>query len=84
MKYENAGDILPHKLLKELQKYVSGGVIYVPSSETKKSWGENSGARLYYKKRNGEIRDAFAGGESAEKLSEKYNLSTEAIRKILS
>ena len=45
MKYKNAQDILPDKLLRELQQYISGGVLYVPSADTKKSWGEVSGAR---------------------------------------
>lgn len=44
MKYKNAQDILPDKLLRELQQYISGGVLYVPSADTKKSWGEVSGA----------------------------------------
>ena len=30
MKYKNAQDILPDKLLQELQQYISGGVLYVP------------------------------------------------------
>ena len=38
MKYKNAQDILPDKLLRELQQYISGGVLYVPSADTKKSW----------------------------------------------
>lgn len=35
MKYKNAQDILPDKLLRELQQYISGGVLYVPSADTK-------------------------------------------------
>lgn len=30
MKYVNAAEILPDKLLKELQKYIEGEVLYVP------------------------------------------------------
>lgn len=52
MKYRNAQDILPDKLLQELQKYVSGETLYIPSAETKKSWGEASGARSFYRERN--------------------------------
>ena len=56
MKYKNAQDILPDRLLKELQQYVSGETLYIPRRQSRKSWGETSGAREYYKKRNEEIR----------------------------
>ena len=45
MKYENAKDILPVKLLEEVQKYAEGKVIYIPKSEKPKGWGEASGYR---------------------------------------
>ena len=83
MKYKNAQDILPDKLLRELQQYISGGVLYVPSADTKKSWGEVSGARTYYKQRNEEIRAKYREGCSAEELAVKYGLSVEAIHKIV-
>ncbi|MCI8801594.1 MAG: hypothetical protein HFH88_17590 [Lachnospiraceae bacterium] len=55
MKYKNAQDILPDHLLRELQQYVSGETMYVPNrGKEKKSWGETSGARDFYQKRNAE------------------------------
>ncbi len=42
MKYENAKDILPASLLKEVQKYAEGKVIYIPKCEKTKGWGEAS------------------------------------------
>lgn len=83
MKYKNAKDILPDRLLRELQEYVSGGLLYVPQSGEKRAWGENSGARQYYRQRNQEIREAYHAGESVSNLAEKYNLTEEALRKIL-
>lgn len=83
MKYKNAQDILPDKLLQELQQYISGGVLYVPSADSKKPWGEVSGARTYYKQRNEEIRAKYSKGCSAEELAVKYGLSVEAIYKIV-
>lgn len=83
MKYKNAQDILPDQLLRELQQYISGGIIYVPTADEKKSWGENSGARDYYKERNKEIRAAFQSGNTQEQIAEKYNLSMESVNKIL-
>lgn len=83
MKYKNAQEILPDKLLKELQKYISGGSIYVPNIESKKQWGEQSGARCYYKQRNEEIRENHKNGKSLDELSFEYGLSIESIRKIV-
>ena len=83
MKHRNAQDILPDRLLKELQQYVSGETLYVPSAEPKKPWGETSGAREYYKKRNAEIRERYRGGMDADSLAEAYHLSADSIRKIL-
>lgn len=83
MKYKNAQDILPDRLLKELQQYVSGETLYIPNSHEKKSWGETSGAREYYKKRNEEIRQKYGGGTSMEELAEQYHLSVDSIRRIL-
>lgn len=39
MKYRNAQDILPDRLLRELQQYVSGETLYIPSNQEKKFWG---------------------------------------------
>lgn len=83
MKYQNAQDILPDKLLRELQTYISGGVLYVPKAGTKTSWGEHSGARQYYRQRNQEIRTAYQDGRSIHELAEQYGLTEETIRKIL-
>ena len=38
MKYINAAEILPEQLLKELQKYVDGKVLYIPKASGKKEW----------------------------------------------
>lgn len=48
MKYKNAQDILPDKLLKELQQYISGETLYIPNVQSKKGWGEAYGAREYH------------------------------------
>lgn len=83
MKYRNASEILPDKLLKELQKYVSGEALYVPSDKERKKWGDGSGARKFYAQRNEEIRYKFFHKVSIEHLTEEYCLSTETIRKIV-
>ena len=83
MKYKHAQEIRPDKLLRELQQYGSGETIYVPNAQTKKPWGETSGARSYYRQRNAEIREKFRSGCKIEELAEEYNLSVDSIRKIL-
>lgn len=83
MKYKNAKDILPDDLFRELQQYISGGFLYVPSSEEKKGWGQNTGAREYYRQRNEAIREKHRNGASIEELAEEYALSAETIRKIV-
>lgn len=83
MKYKNAGEILPDWLLRELQQYVDGGLLYVPQAGEKRAWGERSGVRQYYTRRNREIRAAYQDGAAVETLAEKYGLTEDAIRKIL-
>ena len=42
MKYENAADILPEDLLKRVQKFAAGRLIYVPETIGKRSWVGNN------------------------------------------
>ena len=81
--HKNARDILPDRLLRELQEYISGETLYIPKVQEKKSWGETSGARSYYKQRNGEIRKKYASGSKIADLCDEYHLSCETIRKII-
>lgn len=81
--HKNARDILPNRLLKELQEYVSGETLYIPKAQEKKHWGEISGARGYYKQRNAEIRKKYKAGSKIPDLCEEYNLSSDTIRKII-
>lgn len=83
MKYRNASDILPDELLKEIQKYTSGETLYIPNSTERKKWGQGSGARLFYKERNEEIKNKYYQKVSMEALADEYCLSMETIRKIL-
>ena len=84
MKYRNASEILPDELLKELQKYAPGELLYIPSHKTRKEWGSGTGARQFYAQRNEEIRHRyFSQKESIDALCEAYGLSDETLRKIL-
>lgn len=84
MKYINAKEILPDKLIKELQEYVQAGYVYVPAkNEQHKSWGELSGYRKELSKRNSIIISEYRNGASVEELADRYYLSIYAIRKII-
>ncbi|NBD27703.1 CD3324 family protein [Paenibacillus glycinis] len=84
MKYVSANELLPDKLLREIQKYVQGRTIYVPSPEDgRKKWGQISGQRNYLLQRNFEIRQSFRMGISIEQLSKSYWLSEGTIKKIV-
>ena len=81
MKYENGRDLLPPELLRQVQKYAAGRLIYIPSMG-KTSWGESSGYRRYLWERNQEIRMRLRQGERPDALAEAYCLSEDSIRKI--
>ena len=83
MKYINAAEILPDQLLKELQRYVSGEVLYIPKVSDKKEWGTANGSRLFYQKRNEEIKRLYKAGYSLDILVERYHLAYSTIRKIV-
>lgn len=84
MKYVKANSILPISLIEELQNYIQGGYIYIPSkNENKKGWGELSGYKREIEKRNKKIRMDYKYGKSLEELSKSYFLSIHSIRKIV-
>ena len=84
MKYINAKFLLPDALVKELQHYIQGGYLYIPTDQTQqKCWGEKSGYRQELQQRNRQIVAEFQNGTSMEELAEKYFLSIHAIRKII-
>lgn len=84
MSYINAERILPEYLVKELQNYVDGQIIYVPrKDENLLSWGEKNGSRTKLAKRNQNIAKRYYNGESIEELSNVYFLSPKRIQGII-
>ena len=84
MKYINADSVLPIALVEELQSYIQGGYIYVPSrKDSKKKWGELSGCRYEIEQRNRKIRKDYQQGKSVDELADIYYLSVHSIRKII-
>ncbi|QUI24090.1 hypothetical protein HZI73_18115 [Vallitalea pronyensis] len=84
MNYVNAKKILPEHLVKEIQQYVQGGFIYIPSQpETRKRWGEKSGYRDRIKRRNMTIKSKYLEGYTKDDLAKEYCLSMDSIHKII-
>ena len=81
MKYINAAEILPEKLLKELQTYIEGEVLYIPKTSTKKQWGSVNGSRLFYLERNKEIQRLYREGHSIDVLAKRYGLAYSTNKK---
>jgi len=82
VKYRNATELLPPQLLQALQKYAQGETLYVPKIK-RKSWGEGTGAKTFFFKRNADIRKQFSDGTELEKLSDEYFISEDAVKKII-
>lgn len=84
MCYKNGKDVLPSELLKELQKYIQGEIIYIPKEgSVRKAWGELNGTRKLLHQRNMEIYNLYKSGTTIITLTESYNLSEDSIRKII-
>lgn len=83
MYYKNGSNVLPEKLLKELQKYIQGETIYVPKIEERRRWGECNGTRRAIRERNLEIYKLHKKGIKILTIAGLYNLSEDSIRKII-
>ena len=61
MRYENAGALLPPDLLKQVQRYASGTLLYVPAAEAEKLRREPTGYQRWIRKRNKIVADTEGG-----------------------
>lgn len=68
----------------ELQKYIQGQLIYIPKTKDNRAkWGELNGAKQMFNERNQQIYIQYKRGTSIESLMERFHLSEESIRKII-
>lgn len=82
--YVNAEQVLPSQLLEQVQRYAAGKLLYVPQTqEMARPWGEGTGQRSYYRKRNQMIRNKYAYGTGIPQLAREYCLSPETVKKIV-
>ncbi len=84
MTYKNAKEILPEQLLKEIQKYAQGEIIYVPKDEKREAWGKLTGTKMALEERNKAIFIMHKRGQKIEQLGNEFCLSDSSIRKIIS
>ena len=84
MSYKRADEILPQELLKILQKYAGGELIYVPKcGETRRKWGTNTGTRENLYHRNKQILAEYENGATTKELAERYFLTEKSIQRII-
>ncbi|ANU54392.1 hypothetical protein I5Q82_08465 [Acutalibacter muris] len=84
MRYVKAQDILPAKLLSQLQQYVDGAYLYIPRKEENRlSWGERTHSKAETARRNREIYRRYLEGESPEQLAGEFFLTEKTVRRII-
>lgn len=83
MDYKKGVEVLPARLLEEIQEYVEGSLVYIPKRSSKAGWGCNSGARRSIDQRNKDIITLFEKGDTIEELSEQFHLGEDTIKKIV-
>jgi len=84
MGYTNAIDVLPLEVIEQIQKYISGTVLYIPkTSGAKLSWGECTSTREELATRNAKIYSDFINGVSVCQLSQEYYLTSKSIQRII-
>ena len=82
--YKNGEAVLPPELLKKLQEYIEGDLLYIPKkNKTRAAWGAKNGTRTIIQKRNSEIYEQYKNGCTVEELIACYHLSEDSIRKII-
>ena len=83
MNYINADAILPEELLKEIQRHIPGGLVYIPKpKEAHQKWGEKSGSRAVVRERNDQIRRLFAAGVTVHELTERFSCPSTVLRRL--
>jgi len=84
MPYLKGEETLPAELLREIQNYIQGALVYIPRRPRERlGWGRRNGTREALDRRDEAIREARDRGVSVAEIAGDYSLSPDAIRKIL-
>ena len=82
MKYKNANIVLPKELIEQIQEYVQGEYLYIPTN-TQYRMGAVTDYKVELAKRDSHIYTKYLEGMSQKRLSQIYNLSESSIRRIV-
>lgn len=84
MNYISAKDVLPMEIIRQIQSYVDGQIIYIPKSESKKKGRKvDTLAKRELSIRNTNIYMEYISGLSIKQLSQKYFLVEKSIQRII-
>lgn len=84
MSYKKATNLLPDELLRKVQQYVDGELIYIPRLDANRhDWGQDTSTRRELAARNALIYADHRAGMSTGQLADKYYLSEKSIQRIL-
>lgn len=84
MSYKKVDKILPVEVIKLIQNYIDGELIYIPrKEENRKIWGEGTNIRKELYSRNKKIYEEYLISVSIKDLSKKYYLSEKSISRII-
>lgn len=84
MGYRKANEVLPQDLIRMIQQYVDGEILYIPKKDQQRAcWGVRSGAKEALGRRNSLIYREYCSGVSVSALADKYYLSDKSIRRII-
>lgn len=84
MSYKKATNLLPDELLRKVQQYVDGELIYIPRLDAHRcDWGQDTSTRRELAARNALILADHRAGMNTRQLAEKYFLSEKSIQRIL-
>lgn len=84
MGYIKAEDVLPAELLRRVQDYAEGQLLYVPRRAKRRcTWGSVSGTRTHLLERNARIMEERRSGRTVSELARRYFLSEKSIQRIL-
>ncbi len=84
MDYTNASHVLPEELIRAIQQYVDGGLVYIPRrADNRLRWGSNSGSREALSRRNQIMNQDYHKGQTITDLADKYHLSEDSVRRII-
>lgn len=84
MAYQNAFELLPEEIVKEIQKYVNGTILYIPKKPQERlPWGSKTASKEMLMQRNQQIYQEYLMGKSTRELADNYYLDIKSIQRII-